>query len=94
MPTSKIYYERKERGVCVMCGKMPPHARENSVLCADCAAMSMALNKMRAAKYKSEGRCVKCGAPAYKNKTLCQKCLVKLSDYNKIYYQRKKVNSV
>ena len=59
--------ERRERGLCVKCGKRPP-APERSI-CVSCG------EKARAAERRAEGLCVKCGrAPALPERSQCEPC--------------------
>ena len=102
MSTKKeLYRSRKEKGLCVKCGKVPP--RENKVMCAECAEKERKYENETRAFCRSVGICPVC----QKNKLFgdernCPECRAKnyarnlkqpktIRRINTTYYKRKKL---
>lgn len=71
---SRAYYrKRRERGVCVKCGR----PAEGKQLCRVCAFKDAASRMRRETRLKGKGLCVTCGAPAAPGHIRCPGCLEK-----------------
>lgn len=90
------YKKKKDAGVCVQCGKVPPTpGRTYCAKCAEqrkkyyvptpettekCRETARAYNKARYERRKAAGLCTRCGAPAAPGKTHCEDCLRKMRE--------------
>lgn len=80
----KIYYERKEKGLCVTCEK--PLDRKG-VYCTECNEKRSQRQKELREKKKLDGICSRCGNPTDGNSfSLCQSCLDKENERNRKNY--------
>jgi hypothetical protein len=68
MATRELRFERKVKGLCPDCGK--ERDRDEFYMCSKCSEM----NKRRRQRFKDSGMCVRCGKPAVKGKTQCERC--------------------
>lgn len=68
MATRELRFERKIKGLCPDCGK--ERDRDEFYMCSKCSEM----NKRRRQRFKDSGMCVRCGKPAVKGKTQCERC--------------------
>lgn len=68
MATRELRFERKIKGLCPDCGK--ERDQDEFYRCSKCSEM----NKRRRQRFKNSGMCVRCGKPAVKGKTLCERC--------------------
>ena len=67
------YLKRRERGVCVKCGR----PAEGKQLCPACASKDAASRMRRETRLKEKGLCVTCGGPAAPGHMRCAGCLEK-----------------
>lgn len=78
----KLYAERREWGVCIICGR-PRRNSETTLACADCTAKRAEYRrqrrdhlresaKERMDRYRSQGCCPYCGKPAVPGRVVCQ----------------------
>lgn len=73
MPISKkLYAERKQKGLCTICGKP---AKSNRTLCSIHLAKANQNQKAVVAKRKAKGLCAKCGEKLTNNRKMCNPCL-------------------
>lgn len=71
-----IYKRRKEKGLCVRCGKKEPI--EGRAMCAECTEYHRTYEKETRIFYKSIGICPKCKKDKiYEGENLCLKCYEK-----------------
>lgn len=100
------YYERKEAGICVRCGKNKISSSKSTVFCDACFTrikevrkplsqeQKDAANKRQRDNYdflRSNGICVCCGKEkAVHGKCVCEKCRIKRLELAKKYKKRKK----
>ena len=73
----KYYYENKEKGLCVNCGK--PRTSTSKIYCIDCAIKNQKKNNKRKCgieryERKNYGKCYVCNEPVGKCGTMCDKC--------------------
>ena len=92
METNSTYKQRKEKGLCVKCGKRPPIS--GKVQCQICTDKDRAYHKEARAYFLSIGLCSRCG----KNKLFgeekeCPECLAKLYENNIRSRERRGIDS-
>lgn len=74
--SEKTYYERKSKGICVRCGKVP--ARDGKCMCQDCADKSRKYTEESRSFYKAQGICPRCGKnKLFDKEKSCPECLAK-----------------
>ena len=67
----RAYFKKKDRGICVECGKVP--ARPERASCEECGRKAVAKRNRQIALLKDQGLCVNCGEP--RGRTLqCDDC--------------------
>ena len=67
----RAYCKKKDRGICVECGKVP--ARPERASCEECGRKAVAKRNQEIALLKDQGLCVNCGEP--RGRTLqCDDC--------------------
>lgn len=91
---TELYIKRKEKNLCVRCGKNPPIAEE--IKCETCKSRDKLIQDKnnsteRDRNYRrnkvDNGLCYRCSNfREQKDKTLCNKCLLKNNENHKIYY--------
>ena len=64
--------ERKEAGLCVRCGELPP--AEGSVVCEACREARRAEERKLYAARRAKGLCGRCGGPAFAGAAQCGPC--------------------
>lgn len=83
------YQDRKDRGICVVCGKNP---QQHGLKCNKCYSRIKVRNEQnRADLTRSErpqyGFCYICGKPKMKDKNVCEDCYkIRLDSISKIMY--------
>lgn len=88
--SKKLYQERREWGVCIICGK-PRRNGETTLACVHCTKARAEYRernrqhlrettKERMNRYRAAGLCIYCGKPAVPGETQCQ--------YHKEYYSK------
>ena len=88
--SKKLYRERREWGVCIICGK-PRRNGETTLACVDCTLARAEYRernrqriretgKERRARYRAAGLCIYCGKPAVPGLSQCE--------YHRMYYSR------
>ena len=67
--------ERKEAGLCVRCGELPP--AEGSVACEACRETRRAEERKLYAAKRAKGLCGRCGGPVFAGVSRCASCAVR-----------------
>lgn len=84
--TRRIRAERKDQGLCVLCGEPNDNPRD-ALRCLSCNRKAALIQSEKAKKLEASGRCVKCGKEndqkAYK---VCAKCREKARLRSRRYY--------
>lgn len=76
MTKKELYRSRKEKGLCVKCGKVPP--RQNRVMCAECGEKERRYENETRAFCRSVGICPVCQKnKLYGNERNCVECRAK-----------------
>ena|SRR5208282_2185302 len=81
----RLYYRRKEQGLCVACGKLPPRA--GIVRCDQCASDRCEISKQQRAR-RPKGTCRSClKRKTTKDRSTCQKCRSREGERSKQKYR-------
>ena len=100
MHSKKLYHERSEWGVCVMCGK-PKRSGETTKICIDCLKTRreyrernheklLQRQRERVAKLRAAGLCVYCGKPTENGLYRCEKHKKYYTEINKKYAEQRR----
>ena len=73
----RLYHERKEKGLCVSCGKPTVDGKSK---CEKCIVYDREYHQNRKNRFREQGLCP-CGKPRYKDYKLCYECLIKSRRY-------------
>lgn len=84
---NKRYAERKEKGICVRCGKAP--AEDMRALCTECLAYTREYQRKRNAKLRAQHICVRCGAET-DGSGICDECKAWMHEYNQKAHRRRR----
>lgn len=81
------YLERKEKKICVRCGKAP--AEEKRALCPECLSYMREYERNRNARLRAQHICVRCGAET-DGTSHCDACREWLRKYNREAQRRRR----
>jgi NMD protein affecting ribosome stability and mRNA decay len=81
------YLARREKGICVRCGKAP--AEDGRALCQECLAYMREYERNRNARLREQHICVRCGAET-DGTSYCDACREWLREYNREAQRRRR----
>lgn len=87
------YNRRKEQGLCVRCGKIPPIT--NGVMCLECSELSRKERREQREFFRNLGLCPRCGKnKLFGDENECPECCAMMYELNKKSRERRNVTAM